>query len=60
MSRLLVILAVLLALTPVTTSLAVEPEEMLSDPTLEARARISRAGMRTWRPTRTSRAPRRR
>jgi len=39
MSRLLVILAVLLALTPVTTSLAVEPEEMLSDPTLEARAR---------------------
>lgn len=39
MSRLLMILAVLLTLAPATTSLAVEPDEMLSDPALEARAR---------------------
>ena len=39
MKRLLTILTLLLMLTPVATPLAVEPEEMLSDPGLEARAR---------------------
>jgi len=39
MKRLLTILTLLLMLTPVATPLAVEPEEILSDPGLEARAR---------------------
>ena len=39
MRRLLAILAVVFALTPMAGPLAVEPEEILSDPALEARAR---------------------
>ncbi|MCC7321426.1 MAG: cytochrome c-type biogenesis protein CcmH [Rubellimicrobium sp.] len=46
MNRAAAVLALLLALGPVAPALAVQPDEILSDPVLEARAREISAGLR--------------